>query len=183
MKVQVIYSSLGGCTKKLAQGIYDGLGDVEKSIHDLAEGEPALDGDILLLGYWVDKGGPNAQMKAFMDKLEGKTVGVFCTLAYWADAAHGTGSLTAGIDAVKEKNTVIGGYVCNGHISDKMIESFRNSPRDSHHSATPESELRWKLMAAHPTAAEIALGAERFRERVELYGMFQENKLTFRSIV
>ena len=74
MKVQVIYSSLSGCTKKLAQGIYDGLGDVEKSIHDLAEGEPALDGDILLLGYWVDKGGPNAQMKAFMDTLEGKTL-------------------------------------------------------------------------------------------------------------
>ena len=73
--------------------------------------------------------------------------------------------------------------MCNGHISDKMIEFFRNSPRDSHHSATPESELRWKLMAAHPTAAEIALGAERFHERVELYGMFQENKFTFRSIV
>ena len=182
MKVQVIYSSLSGCTKKLAQGIYDGLGDVEKSIHDLAEGNPALDGDILLLGYWVDKGGPNAQMKAFMDKLKGKTVGVFCTLAYWTDAAHGTGSLTAGIDAVKEKNTVIGGYVCNGHISDKMIESFRSNPT-GHHSATPEAELRWKLMANHPTAAEIALGAERFRERVELYGMFQENKLTFRSIV
>lgn len=182
MKVQVIYSSLSGCTKKLAQGIYDGLGDVEKSIHNLADGEPTLDGDVLLLGYWVDKGGPNAQMKAFMDKLEGKTVGVFCTLAYWADAAHGTGSLTAGIDAVKEKNTVIGGYVCNGHISEKMIEAFRSNP-SGHHSATPESELRWKLMAAHPTDAEIALGAERFRERVALYGMFREKKLPFRSIV
>lgn len=182
MKIQVIYSSLSGCTKKLAQGIYDGLGDVEKSIHDLAEGEPALDGDILLLGYWVDKGGPNAQMKAFMDTLEGKTVGIFCTLAYWADAAHGIASLTAGIDAVKEKNTVIGSYVCNGHISDKMIQSFRSNPT-GHHSATPEAELRWKLMENHPTPAEIALGAERFRERVELYGMFQENKLTFRSIV
>ena len=50
MKIQVIYSSLSGCTKKLAQGIYDGLGDVEKSIHDLAEGEPALDSDILQIG-------------------------------------------------------------------------------------------------------------------------------------
>ena len=70
MKIQVIYSSLSGCTKKLAQGIYDGLGDAEKSIWDLADGTPVLDGDILLLGYWVDKGGPNAQMKAFMDKLE-----------------------------------------------------------------------------------------------------------------
>lgn len=29
MKIQVIYSSLSGCTKKLAQGIYDGLGDAE----------------------------------------------------------------------------------------------------------------------------------------------------------
>lgn len=182
MKIQVIYSSLSGCTKKLAQGIYDGLENVEKSIWDLADGEPAPDGDILLLGYWVDKGGPNAQMKAFMEKLEGRTVGVFCTLAYWADAAHGAASLTAGVDAVKEKNTVIGSYVCNGHISDKMIQAFRSNPT-GHHSATPEAELRWKLMENHPTPAEIALGAERFRERVTLYRAFQEQGLTFQSIL
>ncbi|OOO00751.1 MAG: hypothetical protein ATN35_00070 [Epulopiscium sp. Nele67-Bin004] len=77
MKVQVIYSSLTGSTKKLAEGIFEGLNCDNKSIHDLKEGEPILDGDIILLGYWVDKGTANRQMIDFMETIKGKVVGVF----------------------------------------------------------------------------------------------------------
>lgn len=38
-------------------------------------------------------------------------------------------------------------------------------------------------MESHPTPAEIALGAERFRERAALYREFQENGLKFTSIL
>lgn len=93
MKVQIIYSSLSGCTRKVAEGIYHSLIGVDKSIHDLKDGEPVLNGDILLLGYWVDKGGPNEQMHAFLEKLKGRTVGIFCTLAFYADSEHGYQSL------------------------------------------------------------------------------------------
>ena len=96
MKVQIIYSSLSGCTRRLAEGIFDALTVEDKELYDLAAGAPALDGDVMLLGYWVDKGGPNAAMKAFMETIEGKNVGVFCTLAYWADSAHAHAALAAG---------------------------------------------------------------------------------------
>ena len=82
MKVQIVYSSLSGCTRRLAEGIFAALPVADKQIFDLAQGEPALDADVVLLGYWVDKGGPNAAMKAFMEKLSGKTVGVFCRKAF-----------------------------------------------------------------------------------------------------
>ncbi len=154
MKIQVIYSSLSGSTKRLAQGIFDGLESSEKSIHDLAEGVPELTGDLLILGYWVDKAGPNEEMKAFMATLEGKTVGIFCTLAYFVDSTHGMQSLTNGIDLVKEKNTVLGSFVCNGALAPNLIEKFRSGGAGPH-SATPDKELRWDLMKDHPTAAEI----------------------------
>ena len=70
MKVQIIYSSLSGCTRRLAEGIFDALTVEDKELYDLAAGTPALDGDVVLLGYWVDKGGPNAAMKAFMETIE-----------------------------------------------------------------------------------------------------------------
>lgn len=167
MKVQIIYSSLSGCTRRLAEGIYQGLGEAEKSIHDLNDGEPTLDGDVLLLGYWVDKGGPNEEMKRLMAKVEGKQVGLFCTLAFWADSSHAQASLKNGADLLKERNTILGGYVCNGHISQEMINAFR-ARKEGPHSATPASEARWALMREHPTACEIALGAERFNERIRL---------------
>lgn len=167
MKVQIIYSSLSGCTRRLAEGIYAGINAPEKTLHDLKDGEPVLDGDIILLGYWVDKGGPNEAMKNFMSKVQDKKVGVFCTLAFWADSAHAQSALHNGVELVQEKNTVIGGYVCNGSISQAMIDMFRSNTSGPH-SATPANEARWEIMKDHPSASEIALAAERFNERLRL---------------
>lgn len=183
MKIQIIYSSLSGCTKRLAQGIFDGIVDHEKTIHDLADEVPTIDCDLLLLGYWVDKGGPNQEMKALMDSLEDKTVGVFATLAYFVDSSHGVNSIMNGIAAIKEKNTVLGSYVCNGALDPKMIERFRNGKDMGPHAVSPEKELRWDLMKEHPTPCEIALASERFNERIKLFAQFQEHDLDYNSLV
>ncbi len=183
MKVQIIYSSLSGKTKRLSEYLYEHINADEKSIFDLKDGVPALDGDVILLGYWVDKGGPNAEMKAFMETLSGKTVGVFCTLGFYPDASHGVGSIKNGVDAVSEKNTVIGSYVCNGALSESIIQSFRARGNTGFHTATPESEIRWDVLKNHPTEAEMALAAERFNERLEILRRFNEQGLTFKSIV
>ena len=182
MKVQIVYSSLSGCTRRLADGIFAALPVADKQIFDLAQGEPALDADVVLLGYWVDKGGPNAAMKAFMEKLSGKTVGVFCTLAFWADSAHAHASLAAGAVLLKEKNCLLGGYVCNGAMSQAMIDRFRAAGTSGPHSASPASEARWALLKGHPTEAEIALAAERFGERIRLLETLQSQGLEYASI-
>lgn len=181
MKVQIIYSSLSGCTRRLAEGIFRGLNASEKTIHDLNDGEPALDGDVILLGYWVDKGGPNAQMKALMEKVEGKQVGVFCTLGFWADSTHAQESLHGGAELLKEKNTLLGGYVCNGALSQPMIDAFR-ARTSGPHSANPASEARWALMKDHPTQSEIALAVERFNERLTLLKILSDQGVEFTSI-
>lgn len=181
MKVQVIYSSLSGCTMRLAKGIYDGLNVQDKTLHSLSDGEPALDGDVILLGYWVDKGGPNEQMKEFMKKVEGKKVGVFCTLGFWADSTHAQQSLHNGAELVKEKNTVIGGYVCNGALSQQIISAFR-ARTSGPHSANPVSEARWEILKGHPTPCEIALAAERFNERLALLERLEQQRVELPAI-
>lgn len=184
MKVQVIYSSLSGRTKKLAEAIAE---EVEKknecTVHDLKDGIPELEGDILLLGYWVDKGGPNKEMRQFMETLEGKIIGVFCTLGAYADSAHGAHSIESGVDCVKEKNTVIGSYICNGALSKQMIEMFRKNGKEGTHSASPENEIRWQVMESHPTKAECDLAAERFCERIWIYEEYQRQNLIFKSVL
>ena len=78
MKVQIIYASRTGCTRRLAEAIYEGIPGKEKSIHDLAEGIPELTGDIVLLGYWGIAGGPDQETRAFLSSVSGKAVGIFC---------------------------------------------------------------------------------------------------------
>ena len=184
MKIQIIYSSLSGKTERLAKTIFNGMGKEHTcTIHNLKDGEPSLDGDIILLGYWVDKAGPEQKMKQFMGKVKGKAVGIFCTLGFYVDSAHAHESISNGVKEVKDNNTIIGSYVCNGAISEKIIEMFRKRGTEGPHSASKENEIRWSIMASHPTDAECALGAERFRERVEIYSRFQEEGLTFKSIL
>ncbi len=184
MKIQVIYSSLSGRTKRLAEAIADGMSKEDNcTIHNLKDGEPVLDGDIILLGYWVDKGGPEQKMKAFMEKVEGKAVGIFCTLGFYADSAHAHDSIVNGVNAVKEKNTVIGSYVCNGALSEQIIAMFRQRGGNGTHSASPENEIRWNVMKNHPTDAECELAKERFRERVEIYKQFTKEGLLLKSIL
>ena len=180
MKVQIIYSSLTGCTKRLAQAICDGVVADEKSIHDLSEGVPVLDGDILLLGYWGVSGGPCEEVQSCLKTVSGKVVGVFCTLGYYADSQHAWDTLRAGVDLLRERNEIIGGYVCNGAISPELIAG---QGLDKPHTPTEQKEIRWEVTNSHPTAAECALAAERFRERIYLYGRCRELNIPFTSIL
>ncbi len=175
MKVQVIYSSHSGGTKKVANAIFNGIDVEQKTIHDLKDGAPALDGDIILLGYWVSEGGPNDEMKQFMQTVKGKAVGIFCTLGYYSESAYAYQTVAAGLKCVQHDNDIIGSFVCNGSIS--------HEPIDAGYTPTEQKELRWEMLDDHPTAAECALAVERFNERIQHYTRCKELNIDFTSIV
>ena len=180
MKVQVIYSSITGCTKRLAEAVYNGVTADEKSIHDLKDGTPVLDGDIIFLGYWGKNGLPNNEMKAFLNTIKGKVVGIFCTLGYYADSEHAFDTVRAGIDMVKENNEVICSYVCNGAVSKQLIDG---QGKGTPHVPNEQKEIRWEVIHSHPTKAECDLAAERFNERIYLYNRCKELNIPFTSIL
>lgn len=167
MKVLVTYSSKTGNTKKLAEGIFEGLSDMDKTILPMNEASDISDYDIVLAGYWVDKGGPNTEALEYLKSIKGKKVGLFATLAFWPDSEHAYKSILAGEALVKEDNHVIGKYICQGKIDPKMVEMFSKMPEGNPHRPTPEKEKRYVISANHPSAADIAVAAEMFRERIE----------------
>lgn len=176
MKVQVIYTSLTGCTKKLAEAIYENLPAEEKSIHDLKDGVPAVDGDIVLLGYCVMMGGPGRDMQELMKSIKGRAVGVFCTLGYYAESEHARKALERGIELVTDDNELMGAYVCNGAVAQTLKKNKGEAPAD-------QKELRWEMLQCHPTEAECALAAERFSERVKLYSRCRELGIQFTPVL
>ena len=65
MKALVVYSSRTGNTRKIAEAIAAVLPGCE--IHPV-ESAPAPEGyDLVAVGYWVDKGMPDAQAKAYLE--------------------------------------------------------------------------------------------------------------------
>lgn len=166
-KILVTYSSKTGNTKKLAEGIYDGLEGMDRTILPMAEVTDLSGYDIVLAGYWVDKGAPNTEAAKFLETIEGKTVGLFATLAFWPDSEHAYQSVLNGEKLVKEKNHVIGKYICQGKIDDQMVAFFEKMPEGNPHRPTPEKRKRYAVSANHPSKADIAVAAEMFRERIE----------------
>ena len=180
MKVQVIYFSLTGCTERLAKAIFEAVPGENKSIHNLADGIPTLDGDILLLGYWGVSGGPCDEVKTFLQTVSGKAVGVFCTLGYYADSAHAFDTVQTGVKLLQGRNEIIGSYICNGAVAGNLKEGQGKSEGAQ---PTEQKELRWEMTANHPTPAECTLGAERFRERIRLYTRAKQLHIPFSSIL
>lgn len=175
MKVQIIYASISGCTKKVAERIYESISE-EKSIHDLNDGIPELDGDIIILGFWGISGGPDERVKKYLKTIKNKVVGVFCTLGYYADSRHAFDTLNCAVDILKENNEIIGSYVCNGAISKELKGVVPEVP-------TEQKYVRWEITDSHPTKAECALAAERFNERVYLYKRCKELNIPFASVI
>lgn len=167
MKILVTYSSKTGNTKKLAEGIFEGLGDMDKTILPMKDATDISDYDIVLAGYWVDKGGANTEAAEYLKTIKGKKVGLFATLAFWPDSEHAYKSILAGEALVKEENHVIGKYICQGKIDQKMVEMFLKMPEGNPHRPTPEKEKRYAISANHPSAADIAVAAEMFCERIK----------------
>ena len=97
MKILVTYSSKTGNTKKLAEGIFEGLGEMDKSIAPMSEAVDIDGYDIILAGYWVDKGGANQEAAEYLEKISGKKVGLFATLAFWPDSEHAYKSILASV--------------------------------------------------------------------------------------
>jgi flavodoxin len=170
MKVLVTYSTLTGNTKKLAEGIYEGITAEEKAIMPMGEvsGTELDSSDIVLAGYWVDKGGPNKEAQEFLLRLSGKKIGLFATLGFWPDTEHGWNSLMKGEELVKEKNKVIARYVCQGKLGDDMIAMFSKLPADNPHAITEEKLRRYEVAKKHPSATDIAHAVEVFEERISV---------------
>ena len=99
--------------------------------------------------------------------LDENRVTLFATLAFWPDSEHGFKSIMAGEELVKQKNHVIGRYICQGKISDQMVAMFEKMGENSPHKPTPEKRKRYAISANHPSQADIAVAAEMFRERIE----------------
>lgn len=165
MKVLVTYSSKTGNTKKLAQGIYEEI-QADKAILPMNEVTDVTEYDVVLAGYWVDRSAPNAEAKEFLENLEGKQVGLFATLAYWPDTQHAWDSLVNGEALVSAKNKVIGKYICQGKLDEKIIAMFENLPADNPHAVNDEKRRRYEIAKNHPSKADIAAAAELFSERL-----------------
>jgi hypothetical protein len=151
----VVYSSLSGNTKSVGEAIFKVLPEGSE-IFSVEEAPSAEGYEKVAIGYWVDKGTADAKAMEYLQKTTNAKVFVFATLGAYPDSDHARESLDRGAALLGEGCEVIGKFICQGRLSEAIMERIRQMPKDAPHSASPEREARWKAASTHPDEADFA---------------------------
>lgn len=168
MKILVTYSSRTGNTKKVAEGIFDSMPKENSTLLPMENVTAPEEYDVIFIGYWVDKGMPNAETQAFMEKVKGKNTGVFVTLGDYPHTNHAKESLQNGVRILEnQRNKVLCEFICQGKIDEKLIEAFKKFPEGHFHALTEEKLKKYAIAALHPNDEDIREAQEIFKKGLE----------------
>ncbi|HIU64924.1 MAG TPA: flavodoxin [Candidatus Avacidaminococcus intestinavium] len=160
MKILVMYSSLTGNTKKVAEAISQVLPPNDTTVMQIT---PTIDVeayDLIFAGFWVDKSTADKLTGAVLQRIEGKKVALFATLGAYPNTPYAEKCLTNAAALLPVSNELVGTYHCQGKVNPQIAERFKSLPKDHPHAMTPERIERHRIAALHPDAADFAAAAE-----------------------
>ena len=164
MKSLIVYSSRTGNTKMIAQAVAKALPEGAFDISSV-ENAPSAEGyEFVAIGYWVDKGMPDADCKKFMETVKGKKVALFGTLGVDPSHDHAKDCAKKGEDMMAEGgNTVYGTVLSQGKIDPKVVEAMKKMAKDVH-PMTPERIARIEEAKKHPNEEDCRRATEAFKD-------------------
>ncbi|MDL2260222.1 flavodoxin family protein [Deltaproteobacteria bacterium OttesenSCG-928-K17] len=158
MKALVIYSTLTGNTKKVAEGILAGLPE-GSALADVKDSPSPEAYDLVVPGFWVDQGHADKAMLAYFENLKNKKAAFFFTLGAYPDSEHADEVAADTEKRLKENgNTVLGHFRCQGKVDPKLLERMKQMlpPDHPHAQMTPERKARLDEAAKHPDDQDLA---------------------------
>ena len=152
-KWAVIYSSTTGNTKAIAEEIAGASGGDLFRVQDAPTDLSAY--DVVALGYWLRRGGPDDLMKTYLPKVKDACVLLFQTHGTDVGSEHAVTSFARSAYLLGENIEVLGTFSAQGKLSPALIARRKKSdPDDTHNS--PEAQERWVRAADHPNEEDRA---------------------------
>ena len=160
MKTLVVYSSLTGNTKQVAQAIFKSLPEGTKlvAVEDLSTN--LTDYDLVFVGFWVDRGTADKKAANLLAQLPNKKVALFATLGAYPESEHAQNSLDNAAALLPEGSVVVNSFICQGKIAKSLAESFKKYPAGHPHAMTPERIAKHQEASKHPDEQDFKKAAE-----------------------
>lgn len=159
MKIMLVYSSLTGNTHKLAEGIATFMAPAGLRCFRVEDAPNPARADLLILGFWVDKGRPDKLMLEYFKQVSQQKVAFFFTLGDYPYGAHAAAVANGVKEALEMKaNEVLGFFPCQGRVDPAFLERLKKilPPDHPHVQMTPERKARLEEAARHPNETDIA---------------------------
>lgn len=164
----IIYSSLTGNTKKVAEAIFNVIPENKILLNSEEVKEDILkEYSDFIIGFWVDKGNANKEIIKIISKIKDKNISFFGTLGADPSSEHGQNVFSKVSALCQEKNNFLGGFLCLGKISDELVEKMKKFPLKLVHPLTPERIARIERASTHPDKDDLINAQNYFKN---LYG-------------
>ena len=164
MKTAVIYSSMTGNTKKVAEKIFETLGEAEIFTWQNAP-EDLSAYDLIFLGYWLKRGAPDPGFSKYLPKVHDAKVALFQTHGTEKFSEHAITAFARAAYLLGENCRIIGTFGCCGKINPALLEHRKNIPNDPH--GGEKGFARWKNSESHPDEQDLKDAAE-FAEKMKI---------------
>ncbi|MDR0587004.1 MAG: flavodoxin family protein [Treponema sp.] len=154
----IVYSSKTGNTRRLAEGIGQGLveaGGQRITLAAVEENPDPAGAPWVLVGFWADRGNADQKAIEYLRNLKGRKVGLFGTLGAYPGSKHAEDIRQKAQALAAEKNTVLGCFLCQGKIDPALTERFKGLPADNPHAMTEERMKRHLEAVKHPDENDI----------------------------
>ena len=153
-KWAVIYSSVTGNTRTIAEAIAEQAGDAD--VFRVQEAPEDLSGyEVVALGYWLRLGQPDPLILKYLPQVHEAHVLFIQPNGTAPKREFVFLCFVCFVFYLGPGCTILGTFGCRGKINPAMLAKRKNAGPDDPHGG-PKSMERWKLASTHPDAQDIA---------------------------
>lgn len=155
MKILLVYSSLTGNTKKLAEKLFEIMPE-DTEIYKVEDAPEPDNYDLVCVGFWADRENADKKAQEFMKKISSKNVFLFATLGAYPDSEHAVKTMKNAKSIVQERNTVVGEFICQGKVDENLVKRFSQLPPEHPHGMTAARKARIEEASKHPNEDDFS---------------------------
>jgi len=164
MKIGIVYSSITGNTKKVADAIFNSLEGKAKIFRVKKDEFNYKDFDIILIGYWCRRTFMDNDSFELLKTIKGKKIATFGTAGMYPDSTYANKCHEKIQQEIKKENEFIGSFLCQGKISEKRTEERLKIPKGKPHYLGEEGLKRHIESRKHPNEEDLNNAVSYFKE-------------------
>ena len=151
----ILFSSLTGNTKKLADAIHKTLPE-EGCEYFGAIKTPVPSSELLYIGFWTDKGNADNETLTLLSTLKNRRIFLFGTAGFGGSDAYFQRILGNVKSAIDSSNTIVGEYMCQGKMPQSVRERYVKMKENPEHPDNIDALIEnFDKALSHPDADDM----------------------------
>ena len=166
MKIAIIYDSITGNTKKIAEAIKEACNE-----HEVIFGDMDTDineADLVFVGSWTDKGNCSQKVKEKLEKMNYKKIAIFGTAGFGGSAEYFENLYQRIKQCIPQTNEILGHFYCQGKmpltVKDRYVKMITEHPEDKKLQVSLEN---FEKALTHPDTKDVENAKEFAKEMIK----------------